>query len=111
MKFTHGYWQMRPGVTPYYPAQVQEVKADANSLTVYAPTRPIHHRGDTLNLALLAVRFSSPMPNIIRVQLSHHQGGRPRKPEFELKAQEPPEVWVQDNAQAATLASGDGVSQ
>ena len=38
------------------------------------PSR-MNGRGDTLNLPLLTVRFSSPMPNVIRVQMVHHKGG------------------------------------
>ena len=54
---------------------------------MYAATKPLQGRGDTLNLPLLTVRFSSPMENVIRVQIVHHKGGRPRGPEFELKPQ------------------------
>ena len=46
------------------------------------------------------------MPNVIRVQLYHHQGMKPRKPEFQLKAQPTPEVNIHDDAQAVTLTSG-----
>jgi alpha-D-xyloside xylohydrolase len=74
MKFTDGYWHMRPGVTPHFPAQVHEVEIETDALIVYAPTKRLNHRGDTLNLPLLTVRFSSPLPNVIRVQIVHHQG-------------------------------------
>jgi len=105
MKFTDGYWNMRPGVTPHYAAQVHEVQIEPDALTVYAPTKRLAHRGDTLNLPLLTVRFSSPLPNVIRVQAWHHKGARPRPPEFQLNMQPPP-VQIQDDAQAATLTSG-----
>ena len=29
MKFTAGYWKMRPDVTPLFPVQVQDVETDA----------------------------------------------------------------------------------
>jgi alpha-D-xyloside xylohydrolase len=106
MKFTDGYWQMRPGVTPHYAVHVHKVEADANSLTVHAPTRRLHGRGDTLNLPLLTVHLSSPMENVIRVRLYHHKGGRPRKPEFELKLQPAPGVVIENGSDAATLTSG-----
>lgn len=61
MKFTDGYWQLRSGVTPYYAAQVREVEIDSDAMTIYAPTGKITRRGDTLNLPILRVRFSSPM--------------------------------------------------
>ncbi|MBN1992333.1 MAG: alpha-xylosidase [Anaerolineae bacterium] len=106
MKFTSGYWQMRPGVTPHYPVHVHTVGLEQKALVVYGPTRRLTHRGDTLNLPLLAVRLSSPMSNVIRVQLYHHKGAQPQKPEFQLKAQPLPEVEICDDAQAATLSSG-----
>jgi alpha-D-xyloside xylohydrolase len=105
MKFTEGYWRMRPDATPYFPAQVHEVENDATSLTVYAPTRRINHRGDTLNVATLTVRYSSPMENVIRVQLSHFKGGKPRKPEFQLNISSPA-VQIQNEEQFASLTSG-----
>jgi alpha-D-xyloside xylohydrolase len=106
MKFTDGYWHMRPGVTPHFPVHVHKVEVKPGALTVYGPTRRLTQRGDTLNLPLLAVRFSSPMPDVIRVQMVHHEGARPRKPEFHLKAQPAPDVEIRDDAQAATLTSG-----
>ncbi|MCL6430605.1 MAG: hypothetical protein K6V36_07040 [Anaerolineae bacterium] len=106
MKFTDGYWQMRPGVTPHYPAQVYEVQVGPDALTVYAPTRRLSGRGDTLNLPLLTVRLSSPMPNVVRVQLWHHKGSRPPRPQFELKPQPAPLIEIHDDEQAATLTSG-----
>ena len=88
MKFTAGYWNMRPGVTPYYPAEARDIEISDNALIVYAPTRKINHRGDTLNIPTLRLRFSSPMENVIRVQVSHFTGGKPRKPEFVLDTED-----------------------
>ena len=48
VKFTDGYWQLRDGVQARYPAQVYDVKVESDALTVYAPTRKIENRGDTL---------------------------------------------------------------
>lgn len=105
MKFTDGYWQMLPGVTPHYPVQVHETEVEPGALVVYAATRRLTHRGETLNSALLTVRLSSPMPNVIRVQLYHNKGIHPKKPEFHLYEQ-PPEVKILDDAVAASLISG-----
>lgn len=106
MKFTDGYWNIRQGFQPYYPSQVHEVEVDDDALIVYGPTKRLNYRGDTLNLPVLTVRFSSPMPNVIRVQLCHHKGNRPRKPVFHLEPQPEPQVVVQDGPQSATLTSG-----
>jgi alpha-D-xyloside xylohydrolase len=106
MKFTDGYWHMRPGITPYFPAQVHEAQIEPDALTIYAATKRLNTRGDTLNLPLLTLRFSSPMQNVIRVKITHHKGRRPRQPAFDLQPQPSHTVLIHDDAQAATLTSG-----
>jgi alpha-D-xyloside xylohydrolase len=106
MKFTDGNWMMRKGVRAFYPAQAYDIEAARDSLTVYAPTRPIQHRGDTLDGTLLTVRFSSPMPDVIRVRLTHFSGVEGRGPHFPLLSQEAAGVTVHDSDRAAVLTSG-----
>jgi alpha-D-xyloside xylohydrolase len=106
MKFTDGYWHMRPGVTPHFPVHVHEVEVEADAVIVHGATKRLAHRGDTLNLPLLTVRLSSPMPNVIRVRMYHHKGQRPIKPEFTLRDGPAPEVEIRDDAQAVVLTSG-----
>ena len=108
MKFTDGYWLMRPGVTLHSPVHVHEVEIqqDQGALIAYGPTKRLVGRGDTLNLPMLTARFTSPMSNVIRVQLFHHKGGRPRKPAFELFSASSPSVDIRDGVTAATLTSG-----
>ena len=106
MKFTDGYWRIEPGVSPFFPAQVSGIDLSPGALTVYGPTKKQAQRGDVLNVALLTVRFSSPMLDVIRVQICHHKGRLPSKPEFELRQDCAPEVQITDDEQAATLTSG-----
>ncbi|MGE5777460.1 MAG: alpha-xylosidase, partial [Chloroflexota bacterium] len=106
MKFTDGYWQMRPGMSPHYAAQVHETIAEENAITVFAPTKALQGRGDTLNLALLTVRFSSPLENVIRVQLVHHKGRVARKPEFTIHQEANLPVCISSDEHTATLTSG-----
>jgi alpha-D-xyloside xylohydrolase len=74
MKFTDGFWQFRPGVTPHFPVHVYDVEVQANALIVYGTTRRLTHRGDVLNIGSLTVRFSSPALDVVEVQMSHHKG-------------------------------------
>ena len=98
MKFTDGYWALAPGVSALYAQSARDVETDGRSLTVHAATAPIASRGDTLNRPLLSVRYSSPMPDVVRVQVAHHRGGTPRRPVFDLP----------DADGAATASVGDG---
>jgi alpha-D-xyloside xylohydrolase len=106
MKFTDGYWQMREGMTPHYAAQAYEVEIESDAMIIYAPTKKLQGRGDTTNLPMLTLRFSSPMENVVRVQIIHHKGGRPRKPEFSLYPQPAPQVHIVSDEHSATLLSG-----
>jgi alpha-D-xyloside xylohydrolase len=71
MKFTDGFWQTRPGVTPLYAQEAYDMVAGENSLTVTATTKVIEGRGDTLDCPTLTVTLSSPLPNIVRVRIEH----------------------------------------
>jgi len=84
MKFTDGNWMMQPGVKAHYPAEVYEADVVGDTLELYVPTRPIRHRGDTLEGPVLTLRLASPLPDVIRVQLAHFTGGHERGPSFPL---------------------------
>ena len=109
MKFTDGYWLTRPGLTPLYAVELDDVRVDeaAGTLTVYAPTAAIRHRGDTLNRAMITVTFSSPAPGVIKTRVQRHSGGVHRGPDFAITGQDGyiPSVSVDD--EAAVLDAGD----
>ncbi len=107
MKFTDGYWQMRPGTTPHYAAQVHEIILAENAMTVYAPVGNLQERGHTVNQPLLTVRYSSPMENVIRVQIVHHKGAVLRGPSFTIHPQPTPQISISEDEQAAALTTGD----
>jgi alpha-D-xyloside xylohydrolase len=81
MKFTDGFWQARPGVTPFYAQEAYDLVAGTDpagreTVTVTAPTKAIRSRGDVLNLATLTVTLSSPMPGVVGVRIEHFTGPR-----------------------------------
>ncbi|MGW4461274.1 alpha-xylosidase [Micromonospora sp. NPDC004704] len=106
MKFSNGYWRMRDGVHPLYPMQVRDVAVEPAALTVYAPTKKILNRGDTLNQPLITVRCTSPAPDVIAVKVAHLLGERPRRPEFSLTTDPDTEVHTSDGTDFATITSG-----
>ena len=86
MKFTDGYWLMRPGVTARYATEVAYVRADEHRMTLYAPVKHVLSRGGTLNSPLLTVECWSPAGGVIGVHATHHAGSVRRGPEFALPA-------------------------
>ncbi|WP_068496545.1 alpha-xylosidase [Paenibacillus kribbensis] len=106
MKFTDGYWLVRKGYEIQNPAEIRDIVTDDASMTVYAATHRIEHKGDTLNGALLKVTYSSPMPNVIRVRLNHHKGRVHLGPDFEIHTL-PTEVDIAVDENEAVLKSGD----
>ena len=80
MKFTDGFWQLRPGVTALYAQEAYDIwqtdaaSGDGEGLVVTAPTVVITRRGDTLNRPVLTVTLSSPLEGVVRVRISHHTG-------------------------------------
>ncbi|KNY07656.1 alpha-xylosidase [Microbacterium sp. GCS4] len=80
MKFTDGFWQLRPGVTALYAQEAYDIAetstADGPGIVVTAPTMVISKRGDTLNRPVLTTTLSSPAEGVIRVRIAHHEGAR-----------------------------------
>ncbi|WP_102192519.1 alpha-xylosidase [Microbacterium aurantiacum] len=81
MKFTDGFWQLRPGVAALYAQEAYDIDAtddtpDGPGIVVTAPTAVIARRGDVLNRATLTTTLSSPAEGVIRVRIAHHSGGR-----------------------------------
>ena len=105
MKFSDGFWRMRPGVTVWHPVEAYDVSESPDELTIYAPTRKIEHRGHTLGGPLVTIRLSSPLPDVIRVRLTHFEGEVPPKPEFPIVSAPGP-VAVSTIEEAAELTAG-----
>jgi alpha-D-xyloside xylohydrolase len=107
MKFTDGFWQLRPDVTAHFAEQVHDIEIKHDNITVYAPTKKLAGRGDTLNLPLLTIHFSSPMENVIRTKIIHHAGVRQSQPVFTIYEQPDPKITVTEDDRSARLTSGE----
>ena len=106
MKFTNGYWLKRDGVVAHHPAGVDSVDCTTDRLTVYAPSRPIRHRGDTLDGALLTLTFWSPAADVIGVRVTHHAGAQDPEPHFALAVDTAAPVQAKADADTASLTAG-----
>jgi alpha-D-xyloside xylohydrolase len=105
VKFTDGYWLMRPGVKAHYATEVRDAISGVDELELIVATRPIRHRGDTLQGPLLKVKFSSPMEDVIRVRVDHFTGSERSGPFFPLESSAP-SVDISVAGEAAQFQSG-----
>jgi len=106
MKFTDGNWLLQPGVRANYATEAYDVWAEGDTLVVHAPTRAIRHRGDTLDGAMLTIRLSSPMADVVRVRIEHFAGAADRGPHIPLVSQPAPAVNLALGEDEAVLTSG-----
>ncbi|MDQ0871865.1 alpha-D-xyloside xylohydrolase [Paenibacillus sp. V4I3] len=106
MKFTDGYWHVRQGVTLNYPVEIRNVRTKPDTLTVLASCKKIITRGDTLNTAILTVNYTSPMPDVICVELIHHNGKMNQGPEFVKNENADVQVGVVNDEEVASFTSG-----
>ena len=88
MKFSDGNWMIREGFEIFSPVQFHDLKVEDGALTVYATPRPVENRSGMLDTLLFTIRFSAPLPDVIRVQIIHHQGVRDCGPHFDLVTEE-----------------------
>lgn len=106
MKFTDGFWLIRKGYEPHYPAQAYYVVKKNGALKIFAPCKYVAGKGDTMNHSALTIKLSSPMPGIVHINVRHYSGGFESKG-FEL-ADCPDWIPEIDDAQdSVTLTSGN----
>jgi alpha-D-xyloside xylohydrolase len=106
MKFTDGAWLVQPGLKLHHPVEVHRVERVGDTLVVCAPTRPIRHRGDTLQGPVLTLRVDSPLEGVIRVSIEHYAGSGRRGPDTILPGLPRPEVEITESSEEIVFASG-----
>jgi alpha-D-xyloside xylohydrolase len=84
MKFDLGQWMLQPNTQAIFPRTITDVRLEDDALVLMGYDHHVHGRGSFIHGTLITARFSSPMPNVIRVQLWHHKGKRERLPAFDL---------------------------
>jgi alpha-D-xyloside xylohydrolase len=106
MKFTDGYWHVKEGMIVNNPVEIRDIQTKADSITVYAACKKIQRKGDTLNGTLLTVKYSSPMPDVICVEMTHHIGKINKGPDYPLNYSDV-NLKIMDNEQSVSLTSGN----
>lgn len=106
MKFTDGFWQLRPGVDALYGRETYDLEQRDRSIVATVPTKVIERRGDTLNRPVLTVTLHAPLPGVIGVRIEHHTGGADEVG-FDLVGAQEGHGEVTVTEQDAVLVSGD----
>ncbi len=106
MKFTNGYWRIREEIEPVYAVEYYDSQIRDKELVVYAATKHMTDRGDTLNQPMLTVVFSSPMENVIKVSAVHFKGAAYQGPHFEVAGQEGGFVSIKEDGEKLVYTSG-----
>ena len=76
MKFTNGYWMIRQEFQMSYAIEAYRMKRTSDALCVLASCKHVAHRGDILNEGTIQVRFTTPTPDVIRVEAVHFKGAK-----------------------------------
>ncbi|GAA1059281.1 alpha-xylosidase [Agromyces bracchium] len=110
MKFTDGFWHTRPGVEALYAQEARDLAVERGAdgrdeLVVWAPTRVIAARGDTLNRPMLTVSLASVAEGVIRVRVEHHCG-TPRDVGFEIAADDAYRASLSVDAEGGVVDAG-----
>ncbi len=84
MKFTDWYWCNKEGLTVLNPVEIDEIRKDSDSITLYAPCRPKITRFDTVDTAQLTINISSPPTGRAVYQDMALQRCSKKRPEFEI---------------------------
>lgn len=102
MKFDYGYWKLLPNTEAIHPVTIVDVQVEADALLITGYNHTIRTRNDYIHGTTITARFTSPMPNVIRVQLMHFKGRRERQPAFDLdySLSNPDVVTGKDEARA-----------
>ena len=106
MKFTDGQWLLQPGVAAHYATQAYAVELHDDRVVVLATTRPIRHRGDTLQGPTLTLTLSSPLPGVVRVQVEHYAASQAPRLHVPMPGATTPRVTIEETDARVTLTSG-----
>lgn len=105
MKFTNGYWLIRPEYQMSYAVEYYRSSRTDSMLKVLAPCHPIRERGATVGGEALTVQFSAPMEGVIQVDITHFAGAQDKGPHFSLNRQ-PVTPEFHENNESLSFTSG-----
>jgi len=107
MKFTFGAWQMAPGVTATPVKRVFDYRIAKDTLWIAGLDRHGRLGADLFEGLVLVVKVTSPLPDVLRVQVTHHKPRQVGTTKFALCDQRRPgPVQMEDLADCLRFTSG-----
>jgi alpha-D-xyloside xylohydrolase len=106
MKFTDGQWLLQPGVSAHYATETYAVDIHDDRVVLLVTTRPIKHRGDTLQGPTLTVTLRSPLPGVIRVSVEHFSASQAPRLHVPMVGATSPALQVTETDKLVTVTSG-----
>ncbi|KAJ9144782.1 Alpha-D-xyloside xylohydrolase [Coniochaeta hoffmannii] len=105
VKFSHGCWHPSPDTLIDWAVEVVKAEARDDHLHFVTCSKPINHRGDTLNNPTLTHRISSPVDDVLYLSSTHWKGQKSvaAAPHFELFPGGQP-----DHTKAVKASKADG---
>ena len=106
MKFTDGYWLMKPGNTAFSCTDIRDTRIEDKKVTLYITPWKVYNRGQTLDGPLFTVYITAPREGILQIHTNHHMGGKPRHPESFPLFEDAADLTVEDSAACICITTG-----
>lgn len=85
MKFTDGQWVYKKNMIHLHPVHVYNYKVTDTSVTLYAPSKYVYKRENTLDQGLITIQITSPMQDVLKVKIYHYLGKIKKGPTFDIQ--------------------------
>lgn len=105
MKFSDGHWHIPENLRVLHPVHVHDVKVEGDEVVAEVAALEVRTRFDQINATVFTLRLFTPAEGVVGVRITHFEGRRPPKPEFELNRQAAVARIEQSDA-SVTLHSG-----
>lgn len=105
MKFIDGNWMTAEGIIAAYACNIFDYEQKENQLVLYCAERPGKERHYTISLPIDTITISSPLEDVIKVNIAHFSGQNGKTPEFQV-ADYSPAVVIKSDEKELSFKSG-----
>jgi alpha-D-xyloside xylohydrolase len=106
MKFTDGYWMLRPGNTAFSCVDIRDIRIEEKKVTLFITPWKVFNRGQTLDGPLFTVYITAPREGILQIETHHHMGQRKKNPESFPLFEEPATLAVTKTDKYLKISTG-----